>query len=261
MCKIVRALLVAALPVWLTAQALPLRAEGQTPTPSENGPALGGQGKDDPLERYRSLVTENALSEKQHRLSQKIEQDERNWKRLTSSICAGCGLPSHSSGQGRVTPGDVLAKSSMPSRNQVSEARTVAQAEASRPTLVASVLRPKVRYVKLRRQLLRQTRLADAAIRRRAHTAQSRAWRRKHYARAHLRTIRRMARALPSLPAARLRITAKANFVSLRGSRAMERGRNTPVRTSTRQRYALCTYSYDLFQLLAHGQPSCGYGR
>ncbi|KAB1081372.1 hypothetical protein [Methylobacterium soli] len=70
-----------------------------------------------------------------------------------------------------------------------------------------------------------------------------------------------MARALPSLPAARLRITAKANFVSLRGSRAMERGRNTPVRTSTRQRYALCTYSYDLFQLLAHGQPSCGYGR
>jgi hypothetical protein len=99
---------------------------------------------------------EAKAQEIQARAQKKLDDDERNWKRLTNSVCVGCGTPSQPVKAAPVTPGDVLARHSAPSRDPV--AQTPETTAAPPPVRVAAAPQKRVRYAKLRRQLLSQTR-------------------------------------------------------------------------------------------------------
>ncbi|MEA1833886.1 hypothetical protein U8607_17505 [Methylobacterium durans] len=101
--------------------------------------------------------TDEALSAHQRRVQKKLDDDERTWNRITTSICSACGVPGRGSRAASVTPGDVLAR-------QAPAGGTLARATASEPTgtRLAEAARPRLRYARLRRQLLGQPRLAEA---------------------------------------------------------------------------------------------------
>ncbi|AWN40187.1 hypothetical protein [Methylobacterium durans] len=101
--------------------------------------------------------TDEALSAHQRRVQKKLDDDERTWNRITTSICSACGVPGRGSRAASVTPGDVLAR-------QAPAAGALARASASEATgtRLAEAVRPRLRYARLRRQLLGQPRLAEA---------------------------------------------------------------------------------------------------
>ncbi|GEP05360.1 hypothetical protein [Methylobacterium oxalidis] len=101
--------------------------------------------------------TEEAISAYQARVQKKLDDDERTWNRITTSICSGCGVAVRGARAASVTPGDVLAR-------QAPAAGALARAPAAEPagTRLAEAARPRLRYARLRRQLLGQPQHADS---------------------------------------------------------------------------------------------------
>ncbi|KAB1070742.1 hypothetical protein [Methylobacterium planeticum] len=248
------------------AYAAPRRTQGAGTEPAPRDD-LASLRRPDP--KPGVLNDEVRTQDLQARAQRKLDDDERRWKQLTHSICVACGTSSPPVRTAPVTPGDVLARRpSPPTRDPVSQPSETAQASGSGP--VAAAPQRRLRYAKLRRQILGQSRPV-AGLRQRARLTPryarlrrqllsqarpiGRIHRRSQHALLHASGHRRLARA-------RLRYAGQAwrarrvlarapkvasirrRFVVLGGTGFDARDRGHPPARRNRQPYALCTYGY-----------------
>ncbi|MDR7038909.1 hypothetical protein J2X36_003681 [Methylobacterium sp. BE186] len=230
--------------------------------------------------------TEVTIQAYRTRAQRKLDEDERAWKRITASICSGCGA----SAPGRavpVTPGEVLARTAPAART--AETAENAGPVTGDPVRTTEARAPRLRYARLRRQLLGQPRApvarsrlateqAAAAGRRKAAYAvrrhlryaayrrhllrQARAAaeirRRARYARLG-RVLRPVGRARDRLALSRRPVERRQLLASLGGGGAGDRRSSLP--RPVRSHDALCTYGYGPF-VPTGGYPSvCVTGR
>ncbi|AWN40201.1 hypothetical protein [Methylobacterium durans] len=214
-----------------------------------------------------SIPNMETVSAYQRRAQKKLDESERSWKRITSSICAGCGTsvppvrsvtvnpsavlarrlppsePAVSSAELRVSPmsravTDVAAGDgpgrAAPKADRVADAQpvatgTVAAAKAARPARVAAAPVKRIRHAQLRRHHLTRKQLAARAARRARLAMLRSARRQKQVTPARHRYVARLRQA-------RAVAAAHRRFVSLGAAR-----KHTGVATLPRR---LCTFSY-----------------
>jgi hypothetical protein len=246
------------------------------------GTGLQPPVKSDATSARRPLPEHDAPSVYQARAQKKLDDDERAWKRLTNSICVGCGSPSQPAKTAPVTPGNVLARPSAPSGDLV--AQRPATAGATAPARVAAAPQKRLRYARLRRQLLSQARpvanvrqrsrltpryarlrrqlLSQARPVARIHHGSQRAlldpaWGHRRLARSRVRYAGQVWRARRTSWRAQRVVGIRRRFVAF-GSNwvsSRDRGHSPPHRAW--QRYALCTYGYGPFSLLGSWPSAC----
>jgi len=219
------------------------------------GPEPQSPVKDDVASTDRPLPQNDAAQGYQERVQKKLDDDERSWKRLTNSICVGCGTPSQLMKAAPVNPGEVLARHSAPSGDLV--AKALETAKTATHVRVAAASRKRLRYAKLRRQLLSRTQRV-AHIRQRSRTASLHpAWSDRHVARARIRYAGQALRTRRAQWQTRKVAAIRRRFVALGSNwvRRSDPGHSPPHRI--RQRYALCTYSYGAFFLPGLWPTAC----
>ncbi len=221
-----------------------LRVKSALRQKREAGPEPRSPVETDAASTHQPLPQNDATPDYRSVVQKRLDDDERSWKRLTNSICAGCGTAHQPVKAPPVNPGEVLARHSLPSGDL--EAKASETAKNTSPVRVAAAPRKRLRYAKLRRQLLSQTRRA-AHIRQRSRTASLHpAWSDRHVARARVRFAGQALRMYRAHWQTRKVVAIRRRFVAL-GSKWV-RARNpghSPHRN--RQRYALCTYSYGAY--------------
>ena len=225
---------------------------------------------------------EAKAQEIQARAQKKLDDDERNWKRLTNSVCVGCGTLSRPVKAAPVTPGDVLARHSAPSRDLVAQTPDTTGATGS--ARVAAAPQKRLRYARLRRQLLSQARLV-ASVRQRSrltpryarlrrqllsqtrpvariHHGSQRAllhpaWGHRRLAHLRVRYAGQAWRARRASWRSQRLVGIRRRFVALGSNWVSSRDRGHSPPHQARQRYALCTYGYGPFSLLGSWPSAC----
>ncbi len=194
---------------------------------------------------HQPLPQNDATPDYRSVVQKRLDDNERSWKRLTNSICVGCGTAHQPVKAPPVNPGEVLARHSPPSGDL--EAKAPETAKNTSPVRVAAAPRKRLRYAKLRRQLLSQTQRV-AHIRQRSRTASLHpAWSARHVARARVRYAGQALRMHRAHWQTRKVVAIRRRFVALGSNRVRRSYPGHSPSHLIRQRYALCTYSYGAF--------------
>ncbi|GLS63483.1 hypothetical protein GCM10007888_18640 [Methylobacterium oxalidis] len=109
-------------------------------TADEVSPEARAAARLDAATRPESLPNIETVSAYQRRSQQKLDESERSWKRITSSICSGCGTAAPAARSVTVNPAAILARRLPPAEPAVTAQARIAPAlaPALAPTVAAS---------------------------------------------------------------------------------------------------------------------------
>ncbi len=186
----------------------------------------------------------------QDREKSMLEKSERTWKRLSASICTGCGAPPQPSQAALLTSRYGVA----PDPNSPKEAGLkkpeVAQPATRERSRVADERQIRSRHASARRQVRSRARLA-------AHVRGRTRYALRHPTRSYRRFARVWAQPVSLQPRMyrshrRAHVTRRPyNHVVLLGSTWVSpRDRGYPLPRRSRQRHALCAYDRGFFSVL-----------
>ena len=106
----------------------------------EVSPEARAAARLDAATRPESLPNIETVSAYQRRSQQKLDESERSWKRITSSVCSGCGTAAPAARSVTVNPAAILARRLPPAEPAVTAQARIAPAlaPALAPTVAAS---------------------------------------------------------------------------------------------------------------------------
>ena len=204
-------------------------------------------------------LEDNALGAYQARMKKTLDRDEATWKRLSSSICTGCGSAPKPLIIAPATITTMVPSGAEPSAAKAKEPE-VAQAATPPRSRSALQQRSRPRYASARRQVRSHTRLTSRARRHARYALLRRMREERRIARSAARYASRMPRITRSHRRTRLVAAAGNRLVSLESHWVSPRDRGYPLPRRSRQRLALCAYDRGFFSVVGLWPNVCVTG-
>jgi hypothetical protein len=204
-------------------------------------------------------LDDNALGAYQARMKRTLDRDEATWKRLSNSICTGCGSAPKPL---IIAPPAFAAAASPGTETPAGKVREPAIAEAATQPRSRSALqqRSRARYASARRQVRSHTRLTSRARRHARYALLRRVRDERRIARSAAQYASRLPRITRSHRRTRL-VAATGNPLSLLQSNWVSpRDRGYPLPRRSRQRLALCAYDRGFFSVVGLWPNVCVAG-
>ena len=203
---------------------------------------------------------DNAAVAYERRMKKVVDGSDATWKRLSSSICTGCGsAPSPLVIDPPSLTAAVPSSVTKPSVATANEPVT-AQAAIPLPSRTSEQRRPRARYAGVRRQTRSYTRLgwrgrrhARYAFLPRLHRTVAQA----HAAHSTTRHARRASRITWKHSRTQVAAVANARPVTRKSDWVSPRDRGYPLPKRSRQRYAICTYDRGFLAALGLERSVC----
>ena len=202
---------------------------------------------------------DKALGEHQVRMEKTLDRDEATWKRLSSSICTGCGPAPKPLIIAPPAFGPLVPSSAEPAAARAKEPEVAQAATPPRPRS-ALQQRSRPRYASARRQVRSHTQLTSRARRHARYALLRRMREERRIARPAARYASRLPRIARGHRRPRLVAAAGNRLVSLESHWVSPRDRGYPLPRRSRQRLALCAYDRGFFSVVGLWPNVCVTG-
>lgn len=197
-----------------------------------------------------------ALSSSPSHAQRVIQKTETAWKRLSASICTGCGAPPQSSQAALLTSRDVLGTKPNTLKTAGTTTPVLTRVSARTWVKVADVQRARPHRASAQRHIRGHARLAS--IRRRPRYALRHPTRRNwRFAHARVRSVTQFQRATRPYRLGYAVGRENARFAALGSNWVSPRDRGYPLPRRSRQRHALCTYDRGFLSVLGLWPTVC----